>query len=119
MKFFNTISGRVTEHKYRMKSEEEFFNDFGQHWNHCLRAGWCQEMNQLLGLDIDSFKNGVIETYLKDGHWFRFMFYSISSDMIVENKPITIKDILSPKKKIYENNIYNKLKRFKNFNITL
>ncbi len=65
---------------YRIKTQEEFENEFGENWRRNVVAGFIPDMDYLLGKPLKEFSN--IEFIKNDS--FNIDDWWISPDMIIE-----------------------------------
>jgi len=73
----------MTEHyPYRFKTEAEFIKEFGERWRfQKIRSGWNNDMDYLFGIPYPYYvdENKLLQS---------LSYWTISWDMLTENKPI-------------------------------
>ncbi len=67
--------------KYRIKTEQEFLNDFGRDWRHECKATFPITMNHLLGISLEEGDNIRIAEFVEGIGVIFIGGYSISEDM--------------------------------------
>ena len=86
-------------YKYRVKTEEEFINEYGIHWQSKITCGWDRCMNIFFGQDIEIENIEPLKrnySSIQNYKWFiHYRGWSISCDMVVKN---IIKPTYKPKK---------------------
>lgn len=80
--------------KYRIKTKQEFIDEFGERWRTMVRFHFTESMNHLLGVEVDIpiYDNILIPNI--------FLGWNISTDMLIELKKKI--DYNTPRKLIYD-----------------
>ena len=68
--------------KYRIRTEQEFLNEFGENWRSTVKAQFPEPMNHLLGIPLDEEDNLRLEQSKGNGH-LHVDGFTISKDMII------------------------------------
>ena len=68
--------------KYRIKTEQEFFNEFGESWRSIVIAQFPAAMNYLLGIPLDEGNNLRLEQSEGNGD-LHIGSFTISLDMTI------------------------------------
>jgi hypothetical protein len=73
---------------YRIKTKEEFINEFGEHWRGRVDYGFIEDMDYLLGITIPE---SIYSDFDFDNNLdFKLDRWTISPDMVIkikDNKP--------------------------------
>lgn len=118
MKYRNNITNKISEHKYRFKTLEEFINQYTEDWKETVNWNDEDRMDYLFGQNLE-VNEKELEKIFKgdfcaiprqdedDSEWY------INGKMIKENEPQRFKDMyLKDKQNVYENKIL-KFKEYK------
>jgi len=95
----------MIKYKYRIKTKQEFIDEFGENWRN-VKYGYVEEMDYLLGQDIDpkcyEFDLDVSGNRLKFSSELCVSFHTFSlSDQMIKEIQIGV-DYNKPRKLIYE-----------------
>lgn len=122
--YYNTITKKPTVYEYRFKTEDEFKDEFGEHWMDEVQETWVHGMDNFLGKDLLTEniitdygvfndyddENAKYFTYQEEGDYDKWF---MSMEMIKENDKFRQIDYNTPKRLVYESKIL-KYKDYKN-----
>lgn len=120
----NKKTGKISDKKYRFKTEEEFEKEFGLDWYNNIYCGWNRGgMDYLFGQDLELPNSDGDYLYLSEDPYNTIPInkgnygngsWTVTKDMILPNQAYSFKNIyLKDKENIYENIItkFNKFNR--------
>lgn len=106
--YYNKITNKKTLHRFRIKTQEEFINQYGLGWMSIIKYFWNGDgmMDYLFGIDVEN--DITDEDLLDDDFYFNSKndtnnhTWMISKDMITENSINSFQSIYIKNYLVYE-----------------